>query len=76
MAFRGNTIITQRHLFLPFIDELKQRNKVVYLSAKDFRIRHDIIQEKFLYPLNQKNEEVFYSMFLKLTDGQEGYIIL
>jgi predicted ATPase len=64
----------QRHLFLPFIDELKLRNQIINLSAKDFRIRHDIVLEKFIYPLNNTNKTKFNSIFDKLTDGNVGYI--
>jgi predicted ATPase len=62
----------QRHLFLPFIDELKIRNQVVNLSAKDFRIRHDIVLEKFVYPFTEANRKDFESIFNKLTDGNIG----
>jgi predicted ATPase len=62
----------QRHLFLPFIGEVKERNKVIHISAKDFRIRHDIIQEKFIYPLNKENLVKFEQMFLSLTNNHPG----
>jgi predicted ATPase len=66
----------QRHLFLPFIDEVKLRNQVINLSAKDFRIRHDIVLEKFIYPLNDVNRVEFESIFNKLTEGNIGYFII
>ncbi len=62
----------QRHLFLPFIDEIKLRNQIINLSAKDFRIRHDVVLEKFIYPLNDINKTECESIFNKLTDGNEG----
>ena len=40
----------QRHLFIPFITELKQKCKVISVSAKDFRVRHDIVNSKFIFP--------------------------
>lgn len=63
----------QRHLFLPFIDELKEKNKIINISAKDFRIRHDIIHEKYLYPINEENERKFEETFLNLTNGNKGH---
>jgi predicted ATPase len=62
----------QRYIFLPFIDELKVRNQVINISAKDFRIRHDVVLEKFIYPLSVTNRTDFESIFNKLTDGHEG----
>lgn len=62
----------QRHLFIPFIQELKVKNKVINISAKDFRIRHDIIQEKTIYPINEQNSKLFEKMFLSLTNGHKG----
>ncbi len=44
------------------------RNKVLNISAKDFRIRHDIISEKFIFPMNKQNEEKFDSMFKELIN--------
>jgi len=63
----------QRHLFLPFIDEMKERNKLVSISSKDFRIRHDIIQEKYIYPLTEENEMKFENMFHSLNGGHNGH---
>ena len=63
----------QRHLFLPFIEELKVKNSLIHISAKDFRIRHDIIQEKFLFPNSENNLKVFEQMFLSLTHNHQGH---
>lgn len=63
----------QRHLFLPFIDELKQRNKIISISSKDFRIRHDIIQEKYIYPISPETEEKFELMFDSLNSGHQPH---
>jgi predicted ATPase len=72
MAYKYNIKLYKRHLFLPFIDELKLRNEVINLSAKDFRIRHDIVLEKFIYPLTDINKSDFKYIFKKLTDNNEG----
>lgn len=61
-------LLIQRHLFLPFIDKLKHKNKIINLSAKDYRIRHDIVGEKFLYPNNAKNKQKFEEIFDTLTN--------
>lgn len=44
----------QRHLFLPFISELKRRCNVIHVSAKDFRVRHDIVSNRYMYSINGK----------------------
>lgn len=46
----------QRHVFLPFIDEVKHKCDVVYITAKDFRVRHDIVHNQYLYPKDDKDE--------------------
>ncbi len=60
----------QRHLFLPFIKELKLKTKLLNISEKDFRIRHDIIDEKYI--IDKVNEEKFEAMFLSLTNNNKG----
>jgi peroxisome-assembly ATPase len=64
----------QRHLFLPFIEELKIKNKVIHISSKDFRIRHDIIQEKYLYPITEENKLKFENSFMRLTNNHPGHL--
>jgi predicted ATPase len=64
----------QRHLFLPFIEELKIKNKVVHISSKDFRIRHDIIQEKYLYPIAEENKLKLENTFMRLTNNHPGHL--
>jgi predicted ATPase len=59
---------------LPFIDDLKLHCKLYYLEGKDFRIRHDIINEKYIFPINEENQKKFYDIFKTLTYGNEGYI--
>ncbi len=63
----------QRNLFLPFIEELKVKNKVISISSKDFRIRHDFFHEKYLYPINKENERKFEEMFKSLTNHHQGH---
>jgi protein AFG1 len=48
----------QRHLFLPFIAEVKNKCEIVNISAKDFRVRHDIIADKYLCPINYKENHI------------------
>jgi predicted ATPase len=63
----------QRHLFLPFIDELKIKNKIISISSKDFRIRHDIIQEKYLFPINMENTLKIENTFQSLINNNVAH---
>lgn len=45
----------QRHLFIPFINEIKIKCRVISVNSKDFRVRHDIIGNRFLFPSKDGN---------------------
>lgn len=52
---------------------LKQQNKVIRLLGEDFRINHQSIEDKFIYPINEPNKKKFDEIFFKLTGENEGY---
>eukprot|EP00340_Litonotus_pictus_P007828 CAMPEP_0170525158 /NCGR_PEP_ID=MMETSP0209-20121228/10607_1 /TAXON_ID=665100 ORGANISM="Litonotus pictus, Strain P1" /NCGR_SAMPLE_ID=MMETSP0209 /ASSEMBLY_ACC=CAM_ASM_000301 /LENGTH=328 /DNA_ID=CAMNT_0010814247 /DNA_START=776 /DNA_END=1760 /DNA_ORIENTATION=- len=52
----------QRHLFLPYIEELKVKCVVVHVSAKDFRVRHDIVSHKYLFPSPESKDSQYASL--------------
>lgn len=45
----------QRHLFIPFINEIKIKCKIISVNSKDFRVRHDIVGNRFLFPSKDGN---------------------
>ena len=58
-------------MFIPFIDELKIKNTVCNISTKDFRIVHEMVSKRFIFPINKKNEEIFENMFLEYIDNNQ-----
>lgn len=63
----------QRHLFIPFIEELKEKCKIFNISAKDFRIRHDIVSNKYLYP-KELNDSILLVKKLSKEDKKEAHM--
>lgn len=69
----------QRELFVPFIDQLKQRCDVHDMDASiDYRLTGTKIDEGtrssdrvYFTPLNEENKQAMEELFERLTDGQE-----
>ncbi len=60
-----------RSRFLPFIEILKDNMHILQMGgAEDFRHRHDILEDAWLAPLTQENQEKFDALF-HLQAGQD-----
>ena len=69
----------QRDLFVPFIDQLKQRCDIHDMDADiDYRLTGTKIDEGtrsservYFTPLDEENKQSLEELFVRLTDGQE-----
>jgi len=42
------------------------------LVGEDFRINHESIADKYIYPLTEENRQKFEDIFFKLTGDSKG----
>jgi len=58
----------QRHLFLPFIDMLKQKATILNLSSIDYRLLHAIGDNNYFYPYDAETESLVIAKWDQLTN--------
>ncbi|MGZ6005880.1 MAG: cell division protein ZapE [Rhizomicrobium sp.] len=65
-----------RQLFLPFIDEIKQRLDIIELNGPvDYRLQHMSGLNVYLHPLGPKADAAMDAAWQRLTDAKRGAAI-
>lgn len=62
----------QRFLFMPFIEELKEKALVINLSSMDFRLLNAMGMDTYYYPTGPDTERDIQRVWDSLTDNSKG----